>query len=444
MAFVDVLRDFLNLTHAYAWHCANAAHAGRAPDEPGLVSSLIAQPMLKELEHLVKQHLHKQHRQSTGHGVLLNGIFTHKTPTVLSAQVPTPPNGGVRSHPVSNSVEIGDLLFIRQHVDPSGKPVHGRAFLLQAKRNTTPDSGNVSTGNPRIQFDLYSAWPEFLGTTRLRSHAAGNTPWNFPATHAPLGPEEYGSYLAVYDGKAFDPQVPGQWTGAPKPTAAGLGAAWSSPCSWTHGTARGMTLPPASPVVPCPHDFAALLADFVDGNAGVPFTPTYAQPAAANPDHWSIFINEMLAIAALPDYTYRSVRTNVRRAQSRNGRIAALATVLPILGLIEARHLDWNWEGAPLGFPHWINYALDTEGRQLVNALLDAASRYGHERRPPEPPQDDGDLPPDEPGHPAVLSLITFGKSIPEGLSASAGYGAAKSAPADSGGLSPHPPGGSA
>ncbi len=417
MAFVDVLRDFLNLTHAYAWHCANAAHAGSAPDEPGLVSSLIAQPMLKELEHLVKQHLQKQHSQSTSHGVLLNGIFTHKTPTVRSARVPTPPKGGVLMHPVSNSVEIGDLLFVRQHVDPSGKPVHGRAFLLQAKRNTTPDSGNVSTGNPRIQFDLYSAWPEFLGTTRLRTYATGAAPWDFPVLHH--GQEAYGSYLAVYDGKAFDPPVSGQWTGAPKPTTAGLGAAWSSPCSWMHGPAHGMTLPPASPVVPCPHDFAALLAKFVDGNAGVLFTPTYVQPAAANPDHWSIFINEMLAIAALPNYTYRSVRTNVRRAQSRNGRIAALTTVLPILGLIEARHRDWNCAGAPLGFPRWINYVLlDAEGRQLVDALLDAASRYGHEDPPPEPPQDDGDLPPDEPGHLAVLSLITFGESIPEGLSA--------------------------
>ncbi|MDO3527685.1 hypothetical protein ACNRBH_06810 [Ralstonia pseudosolanacearum] len=411
MPFVDDLRDFLNLTHAYAWHCAHAANAGSAPDEPGLVSSLIARPMLKELERLVKQHL-----QPSGQRVLLNGIFTHKTPTVLSAQVPTPPGGNVRTHPVPNSVEIGDLLFVRQHVDPSGKPVQGRAFLLQAKRNTTPDSGNVSTGNPRIQFDLYSAWPEFLGATRLRSHAAGTTAWNFPATSTHPGPQAYGRYLAVYDGKAFDPPASGQWTGAPPPTAAGLGTAWSSRCSWMHGPARGMTLPLAYPVVPCPSDFAPLLADFVDGRAGIPFIPTHVQPATA--DHWSIFINEMLAIAALPNYTYRSVRTNVRRARSRNGRIATLATVLPILGLIETRHREWNWEAGPLGTPRWIDWSLTDEGLALLEDLLTAASRYGDKHPPPEGPTDDGHMPPDEPGHPTVVSLITFGESVPEGLSA--------------------------
>ncbi|WP_247536797.1 hypothetical protein [Ralstonia pseudosolanacearum] len=405
MAFVDDLRDFLNLTHAYAWHCAHAANAGSAPDEPGLVSSLIAQPMLTELEQLVKQHL-----QPYGQRVLLNGIFTHKTPTVLSAQVPTPPGGSVRTHPVPNSVEIGDLLFVRQHVDPSGKPVQGRAFLLQAKRNTTPDSGNVSTGNPRIQFDLYSAWPEFLGTTRLPKYAAGTKPWDFP------GQEEYGSYLAVYDGKAFDPPASGQWTGAPPPTAAGLGTAWSSPCSWMHGPARGMTLPLAHPVVSCPSDFAPLLADFVDGRAGIPFAPTHVQPAAA--DHWSIFINEMLVIAALRNYTYRSVRTNVRRARSRNGRIATLAAVLPILSLIETRHREWYWEVGPLSSPRWIDWPLDEEGGALLKDLFIAASRYGDRHPPPEGPTDDDPMPPDEPGHPTILSLITFGESVPEGLSA--------------------------
>ncbi len=76
--------------------------------------------------------------------VKVGGVFIHAKPFVTCNSFPAPP---------PNSVEIGDLLLIRNG-KRSGKIVEQRALLLQAKKvkeiPTKPDNPN--------QYHLYSQW----------------------------------------------------------------------------------------------------------------------------------------------------------------------------------------------------------------------------------------------------------------------------------------------
>lgn len=397
MAFEDDLRDFINLTHAYAWH--QAQDVGKAPDEPGLVSAFIAKPMLDELERLVKAEL------GASTTVLVDGIFTHKTPTVWPTVAPN-----------SNSVEIADLMLVRQHVNPStGVAISGRAFLLQAKRNVQPNSGNVATGNPFIQFNLYENWPEFKGTSRLSEGAANGKSWKFP--YIPGNP--YGRYLAVLDGNAFVPvSVPPVWRGSPTRNTAYNSYAFPADGSWGYGDITPLTIPATG--VSCSTDFALLLGDFIKGNAGVPFTPGLWSQS----DHWSTFVTEMLAHALSVDYTFLSARTGITQPARRLGRVSSFVAAQPILELVRRRNLMGHnnllarrlqdideLDLLPL-FVYWP--WLNDESYKSALAISQAITR--EHNGDPLPPEVGNEQPPDEPGFPSLLSIVTIGDETPEGL----------------------------
>ncbi|BCK87357.1 hypothetical protein MIZ01_1135 [Sideroxyarcus emersonii] len=397
MPFEDDLRNFINLTHAYAWRQAKTV--GKVPDEPGLVSAFIAKPMLDELERLVKAEL------GASTTVLVDGIFTHKTPTVRPMVAPN-----------SNSVEIADLMLVRQHVNPNtGVPISGRAFLLQAKRNTVPNSGNVAAGNPLIQFNLYQNWPPFEGTTRLSQGAANSANWRFP--NIPGNP--YGRYLAVLDGNAFVPAVaPPVWQGCPARNAQFAPYTFPAEGSWGYGEIGPLTTPAAG--VNCGTDFALLLAKFIKGNAGVPFTPGLWSQT----DHWSTFVTEMLDHALSTNYTYLSARTGITQPTKRMGGISSFVAAQPILELLRRRYsVGFNkvlarrfWDIDKFdGWLPWIYWPWP-DGKFFVSYrdIIRAIAR-----------EDDGDVlppkvgneqPPDEPGFPSLLSIVTIGDETPEGL----------------------------
>ncbi len=397
MAFEDDLRNFINLTHAYAWHQAQAA--GKVPDEPGLVSAFIAKPMLDELERLVKVELGASTK------VLVDGIFTHKTPTVLPTVAPN-----------SNSVEIADLMLVRQHVNPStGVAISGRAFLLQAKRNRLPNSGNVAAGNPFIQFNLYQNWPPFEGTTRLSQGAANGANWQFP--NIPGNP--YGRYLAVLDGNAFvSASAPPVWQGCPTKNAACAPYTFPAEGSWGYGNIDSLTIPAAG--VDCSTDFASLLGEFIKGSAGVPFTPGLWSQT----DHWSTFVTEMLGHALSANYTYLSARTGITRPERRMGRISSFVAAQPIMELLRRRYsagfnnvlahrlweideFDWLllWRYLP-----WLDDGFSEPTRAIFQAI--AREDDGGAL----PPEVGNEQPPDEPGFPSLLSIVTIGDETPEGL----------------------------
>lgn len=377
-------RDFLNLTHAYAWHQAHLVNS--TPDEPGLVSALIATPMIQELERLVRAQLNVKH-------VILNGIFTHKTPTVK-------PRGA------ANSVEIGDMLFVRQHLSGSTATI-GRAFLIQAKRNTTPTSGGVAQGNPRIQFDLYKKWPRFEGTSRIPRGCAGGNDWAFQANSN----EPFGRYTAIYGDHAFTPATPPTtWVGAPTP-APGSGfthSGYKNDTTWGYGNVSQTTNPRMG--VACPDDFADLLSDFVLGNAGAPFVP--GQISAQ--DHWSSFINEMLLVAASGNYTFFSRRTGVLTPTPRKGTVTTFQAAVSLALLMRKESVvDLVWEF--MSGPGRISSAFPETIRQ---AIKDIDQLAGESMYLPPPPPGGVSQPPDEPGHPPILSLITVDDACPEGLRA--------------------------
>lgn len=394
MAFEDDLRNFINLTHAYAWHQAQTV--GKVPDEPGLVSAFIAKPMLDELERLVKAEL------GASTTVLVDGIFTHKTPTVRPMVAPN-----------SNSVEIADLMLVRQHVNPSTGVFSGRAFLLQAKRNVVPNSGNVAAGNPFIQFNLYQNWPPFEGTTRLSQGAANSANWRFPKI--PGNP--YGRYLAVLDGNAFAPAVaPPVWQGCPARNARCAPYTFPAAGSWGYGDIGPLTTPAAG--VNCGTDFAPLLGEFIKGNAGVPFTPgRWSQT-----DHWSTFVTEMLGHALSSDYTYLSARTGITQPKRRMGRISSFVAAQPILELLRRRYsakinnvLARQFCEIDDRLPRWRYWPwLDDEVFESVNAIHHAIARDDDSGAPP--PEVGNEQPPDEPGFPSLLSIVTIGDETPEGL----------------------------
>ena len=242
----------------------------------------------------------------------LSSIFTHKTPIVL-------PQGAV------NGVEIADLLLIRQHFAHGKKPsTKARALLLQAKKNTVPESGNVASGNPNIQFNLYKNWPNFEGKSRLPKYPElSKKPWNFNP-NGNKSPKEYGHYLAVYDGQAFkiDPCNPTAIIKNPDSRFSSSGykndTTWAnSPLCFGDNANSG---------VKCKLDFAETLEKFIEGSEGQSFTPGRFQGT----DHWSIFVNTMLNIAS-KNYTFTSKRTGIPKATSRMQRIQSLMAIKPYL-----------------------------------------------------------------------------------------------------------------
>lgn len=291
MALIDEIRRYTNLSHAHAWRMA----APNTPDEPALVSAFLSKEMYRGL----RDSLHRHAPPSMN--VLVRGVFTHQTPKVTLKGT-------------AKSVEIGDLLLIRQHfVRDRRQPSSGKALLLQAKRNKKSKTGSLNSGNQKIQFDLYQRWPEFNGATRLDSAPYGATHWNFQNPSVGSEPfEDAAKYSTVFNGNAYaatvaQPPWKASLTHGPAYGALVKGR-FPSNCSW----ATGACAPPPSSAkggVNCAEDFAQTLLNFVQGREGRSFQPG----VHGGSDHWSIFVNSMLAISAKPngDYTYSSKSQSV-------------------------------------------------------------------------------------------------------------------------------------
>jgi hypothetical protein len=313
LALSDNLRKWINVSHALAFE--GAAAAAKNVDEPGLVSALLDTSIQTSLEREL------QAASGPAANVRIDSVFTHKTPTVR--------------HSGQSPVEIGDLLLIRQHFSTTGGKPQGKALLLQAKKNGSPNSGSVTTGNPNIQFELYRTWPSFTGATRLphTPEPTSPNPWDFKLTD-PNG--RFGQYLAVFDVEAHSFTAPST-LGAETTAFAASSYPKIGPfkTTWANGP---LALPPAiqpSPV-DCPKDFAETLAEIFQGKAGEHFVPGLM----SGTDHWSIFVNTMLLEAAKIDYTFVSRRTNVNTPTPRGATIRALVAMQPFFKLAVMQELE--------------------------------------------------------------------------------------------------------
>lgn len=314
MSLAQELRDYTNLSHANAWRVNAAVGTGTGPDEPAYVSSLLSHELFRGMRLILRKYA------SPGTNVMTRGIFTHQTPKVLFG-----------TH--ASSVEIGDLMFVHQHftADPR-RPVRGRALLLQAKKTLTPKTGSLASGTQAIQFELYRDWAPFNGASRLPAQAPGGGQWDFssggPTARPPAN--EGSAYFTVFKEEAYrtTSAVP-QWTAS---TVLGPSHKklkknkYPSECAWAvGGSPRKGTIPKNG--VDCPRDFGDTFSDFLLGKIGRPFTPG----VASGSDHWSIFVNLMLAESArgTGDYRYDLANQGISAApRGRNLSFVALELAL--------------------------------------------------------------------------------------------------------------------
>lgn len=322
--------------------------------------------------------------------VLVTGIFTHQTPKVrLKGQ--------------AKSVEIGDLLLIHQHFTRDRRcPSSGRALLLQAKRTKKNKTGSLNSGNQKIQFDLYQRWPEFNGATRLAHAPDGASCWNFQNASASADPfEDAAKYLTVFNGNAYTAHA-SQPAWKTKPVAgpehnALLKGGFPGDCSW----ATGRCASPPSPAksgVNCAEDFAQTLLDLVQGGEGRSFRPG----VAAGGDHWSIFVNKMLAMStkANGDYTYTSFSQSV--VAGLRGRNLQFLDAVPALFLAATEEMGaWASREAP---PLQCDFSFTNE---LIDYVI--AQRTGFdERAPPSGEEPSLALPSPRGGHVPVLLIASI------------------------------------
>lgn len=314
MSLVQELRDYTNLSHANAWRINAAVGTGTVPDEPAYVSSLLSRELFRGMRFILRKYA------SAGTNVMTRGIFTHQTPKVLFG-----------TH--TSSVEIADLMFVHQHfnADPR-RPVSGRALLLQAKKTLTPRTGSLASGTQAIQFELYRDWAPFTGASRLPAQVQGGGQWDFssggPAVRPP--PNAGSAYFTIFKEEAYSTNlaVP-QWTAStvPGPSHKKLKKnRYPSECTWAVGGSPAKGTTPKNGV-DCPRDFGDTFSDFLLGKIGRPFIPGLA----SGPDHWSIFVNLMLAESArgTGDYRYNLANQGVSAApRGRNLSFVALELAL--------------------------------------------------------------------------------------------------------------------
>lgn len=380
MTLEDELRTYINLSHANAWRRAYP----EKPDEPAYVSSLISFELFRGLRGILRKYA------TPGTKVLTRGIFTHQTPKVKLLTQKSP-------------VEIGDLMFVHQHftTDPRN-PVNGRALLLQAKRTLSPKTGSLASGTQAIQFELYRDWSPFEGASRILKAPPSSLYWDFKLGE-PLGrqPAQAGSaYVTIFKENAYTTlSASPQWTAPLK-----NGPSWykliakkyPAECTWSVGNSPALGSAPKHGVS-CPTDFGSTLSNFLIGAIGRDFTPG----TLTGSDHWSIFVNMMLAESGRPsgDYVYKSSNQGIpTAARGRNLSFVALETAFRH-SLIEETD----------DFLESIANSTNFGGFELTNQFLwrlEDYRRYKGEAPPNPPPEF---APSWQGGHVPLLLVTTVG-----------------------------------
>ena len=196
--------------------------------------------------------------------------------------------------------------------------------------------------------------------------------------------------------------------------------------TWANAPVLATDTPTAG--VTCHLDFAQTLEQFVLGKAGQVFTPGVSTGA----DHWSIFVNRMLQVAASPKYTYTSARTGVPGGTRRGQQIQAFMAIQPYISFaFEQFSLPWGerhlskW---PLQYyRQFFQYYRYDEARESGSrAFVGDVMRYWDHvlAQGPADTDEDSKLPPggdddapvddDDFGHVPVMILATSGQDMPE------------------------------
>lgn len=379
----EEIRAYVNFCHGEAWRKAHP----NTPDEPALVSAFLSKDTYRGLRDILRSHVPPSTK------VLVRGIFTHQTPKVL-------PKGKTQS------VEIGDLMLVHQHFSTLWcQPISGRAILFQAKRARTPRTGTLANGTEAVQFELYQSWPEFKGETRLAPQPdAATSFWNFKNSSVNNHPATDGAgYLTVFKGHAYDtPPFTPQWMATVRdgPDVRFVKKNYPNASTWSTGSCPPLPSP-AKAGVACKTDFSDAFCDFLLGKIGRSFQPGVVSPTT---DHWSLFVNQMLAFSANRDYVYKLANQGI--VSSLRGRNLSFLAAVPGLFHAAAEELD--------EFVVTAVEQLPSSDFELTNALLHSIRAGAREQEndgygapPGDGPQDAASNSPS--GHVPLLLVMTYG-----------------------------------
>jgi hypothetical protein len=252
----DAARYGLNKAQVMKW---------RNPGEPAFVSNLIERPFGHcKLSAIV--HAHLAPLGICAGAPLVSGVFIHQKPKA-------------RIKGSRTKIELGDLLFVRQHFRSRHASPEGRAMLLQAKSGQFPCTGLLK-GNEAKQFALYAGWTsEFVFPHgEIGSPPDGSAWWNFSKGLTPA-PEQSGLYGLVSNSRAdaVDVSFPGG-------------------CSWAVGMAA-VDPTGGAPEVKGAWSLAFALKGLLMGNFG----RAWNDRPDSN-DHWSHFVIRVLEAAARWQY----------------------------------------------------------------------------------------------------------------------------------------------
>jgi len=347
MSINDIIRDYINETHDAAYQYA--IKNNKSVDEPGLISKFLENH--KDLE----KELNNSNKNLK---YLIDVIFTHQTPKIKAIDR-------------SRSVEIADLLLINIHHGSQKTETSGKALLIQAKRNNTPTSGSLARGTEAIQFYIYNKWPKFSFTSRSQNFKSISTNWDFNFKKS----EEHSFYAVIYDSKLFHNHT--------LYSPSFINANFHQNCSWNTAQCEFLQVTPSKGLT-CNTSFSNLFSHFIMNNAGRTFSPSLA----ANGEHWSIFINDMMTLAKDPSYIYHLSRQGISESQ-RHVRMQSFMINDAILSSVKTSLTDLEKNTSPP------NHHLDLS---LPNILLNYYFNEGH---PPSTPKEiantDTRIPPSTP-----------------------------------------------
>ena len=278
----------------------SSAAKWKGPGEPALAYGVMDSSTCDEIADAITKRLNGVSPGQT----LATFYFIHQKPKVdyiNKANIPV-------------QIELGDLLFIRHHFKSGSVTPEGRAFILQAKVNTSPTTGGLSADDVK-QLELYQDWS--LGFT-------------FP--HGEFGLPKNGAKWDFSQGT----QSPVSQTGAygvvlSKRQNGSLEKKFSDQCVWGVGFPDKAKTLRKRPSVPAD---SISLAKALDGLINGGFGRTWVTNPTDQNDHWSQFINDALSSADM-----KSSRASLNRINSEVLRVQDVvsfaATIPGLLHLID-------------------------------------------------------------------------------------------------------------
>lgn len=308
----------------------NKITSWKGPGEPALAYRTIDANSIREIElhlHDVIQHYKSTKMPSVG-DPLLTTQFIHQKPKIV-----------YNDSGKDVEIELGDLLFIRHHFTFGNTQPEGRAFILQAKANNNPSTGGMSKDEEK-QLKLYCDWSKgfiFPNGEYPRPVDPANQPSKWIFTTKPQSKDDCtGIYGVVLSEESTSQKL----NDFPDGCVWGIGL----PGDVKQGKKRRY-------ISVKDKSLASALSELIEGSYGRPWNST----SVASTDHWSQFINTVLATNDF--HTSQAALQRIATTGEkfdRHRQVLAFASKTP--GLVSLIERDILSKRAPMGSDIVINW----------------------------------------------------------------------------------------